>query len=174
MKYKFLACVLSLAMLAGCSQTPSSQSRQTSSGSSSTVSETQSSSQVLQRNYETESLERLLSSINNAEAGSAGSTMKAAAVAADFVEFSVEYANADNEEFMLDDIQAWYDRLDRETKEMIGENWPWVYSSVKDLVRDPRGMAPLLADTGIETDFASMDLTNGLLLAERVQQIIGE
>lgn len=57
---------------------------------------------------------------------------------------------------------------------MIGENWPWVYSSVKDLVRDPRGMAPLLADTGIETDFASMDLTNGLLLAERVQQIIGE
>lgn len=174
MKYKLLACVLSLAMLAGCSQTPSSQGRQTSSGSSSTVSETQSSSQVLQRNYETESLERLLSSINNAEAGSAGSTMKAAAAAADFVEFSVEYANADNEEFMLGDIQAWYDRLDRETKEMIGENWPWVYSSVKGLVRDPRGMAPLLADTGIETDFASMDLTNGLLLAERVQQIIGE
>ena len=174
MKYKLLACVLSLAMLAGCTQSPLSQSPQTSSGTSSVASETQSSSQVLQRNYETESLERLLSSINNAEAGSAGSTLKAAAVAADFVEFSVEYANADNEEFMLDDIQAWYDRLDRETKEMIGENWPWVYGSVKDLVRDPRGMAPLLADTGIETDFASIDLTNGLLLAERVQQIIGE
>ncbi len=174
MKFKLLACVLCLAMLAGCTQSPSSQSGQTSSGTSSATSRTQSSSQVLKRNYETESLNRLLSSINNAEAGSAGSTLKAAAVAADFVEFSVEYANADNEEFMLEDIQAWYDRLEPETKEMIGENWPWVYSSVQNLVRDPRGMAPLLADTGVETDFASMDLTNGLLLAERVQRTIGE
>lgn len=179
MKIKIIAAALCLALLAGCADTSSSgQSLRQDGSSSAPVSSVQTSSSgeesVRQvRDYDKEALVRLLGDINNAEAGSAGSTIKAAMVAADFIEFSVENATDKNERVMLEDIQRWYSALTAEQRADIAVNWPLVYGTLNSIVEDPAGKAGLLADGGVETDFSAMDLTNAKLLADRVAKVIG-
>jgi hypothetical protein len=163
----------SAASSAAASKSSSSQAA-SSSASQAAASQSASGSAAssAKATYSEQDLADALDACLNTDAGSAGSSLKAASAAAKLVEFSAKNMLGDNVTPIGDAIQKWYDGLDATKRSALKDAWSEIYQDAQDLVADPAKMKDQLSDAGVTTDFTAMDLTTGISAANCIDSAL--
>jgi len=118
-------------------------------------------------------LQTLLTACVGVQPGAAGCSLRSASAAAGLVEFSATHAKDCSAPRINDQIKSWYNALSADDKNALKDAWPSVYADAQSLVADPKAMTDQLSDAGVTTNFAQMDLTDGMFVANYLQSLLG-
>lgn len=148
--HRWIALILCLALLTGCTPAAAASGATFSTNESATVENAAAA-------VKTQRLTVVLNGCIAYEVDSAGGSLKTAIAAADLVVFLAG-------DFVPDDLpgetDAWHQALDDDDRATMDANWPGVYRCAQDICADPAAQQGLLDDAGVTTDFSAMDLTD--------------
>lgn len=125
--------------------------------------------------YTAAGLEEVLNGCLTVDAGSAGSSLKAAIAADGLIRYLGQYAPG-NETALEQDAGRWYAALDGEDLEKLQADWPGVYSTASLILQDPAAQAGLLESAGLSAEYGDLDLQaagQGIELLDRVLEGTG-
>ncbi len=121
--------------------------------------------------YSAEGLNKALGGILDVEPDAAGGSLKTAQAAAALVTFA---ADCGTETATLGaDAKAWLDGLTDAEREQVKQAWAGVRDRARAIHDDYDGSKDILADAGITTDFAALDMSGVDAFLNTVDSILG-
>ena len=121
--------------------------------------------------YSAEGLNKALGGILKVESGAAGGSLQTAQAAAALVEFAITCGT--DSATLGADTKAWLDSLSEADRETLKANWADVCERARGISGDYDNNKGILADAGVTTDFAALDMSGADAFLNTVDSVLG-